>query len=159
MVFWNTYLVDIMSTISQGPIGLCHDTLNLVATCPLGITWVPVDPPHILPHLGFNRLEQKVIDRIHRVGENQLRPGQDAEFVANRIEVIDPSSNCRARRLICTSTPDTKLSLIISSVIDRARQCGTNHVLPALNSALKNPTNLVGSGTSIEWIKRDDVGS
>lgn len=49
-----------------------HNTFDLVPTSPLGVTRVPVDPPHILPNLRFNRFQEEVVDGIHRIGEYQL---------------------------------------------------------------------------------------
>lgn len=61
-----------MGPIRQAVICCSDDTFYLITTRPLRITWMPIDPPDVLPDLWFNRLQQKVVDRIERVGENEL---------------------------------------------------------------------------------------
>lgn len=51
-----------MRAISKGGVGCHHDILNFVATGPLYITWVPVNPSDILTHFRLDGLQQEVVN-------------------------------------------------------------------------------------------------
>ena len=64
------------------------DALDLVPASPLRIARVVVDPPDVLAHLWLDALEEEVVDRVQRVREDELRPREDAQLVAHRVEVV-----------------------------------------------------------------------
>ena len=61
---------------------------DLVPTRPLCVAWVMIDPSHVLPHFGGNAVQEEVVDGIQRVREDELRPREDAQLVAHRVEVV-----------------------------------------------------------------------
>lgn len=101
-----TYFVQVMGPVVQCMHSSCYDALNLIAARPLRITRMPINPPHVLTNFGFNRLQQEVVDRVHRIREYQLRPGQDTQFIAQRVEIINAPRNAWVRGLVSTASPN-----------------------------------------------------
>ena len=68
---------------------------------------MPVDSANILPHLGLDGLQEEVVNGVKCIGEDELRPRKDAQFVADRIEVVPASKLIRG--LVYSSSPDPEL--------------------------------------------------
>ena len=96
-----------MPPILEAGIHSQNDPLDLVSTGPLRITGVPVDSANILLHLGLDGLQEEVVNGVKRIGEDELRPRKDAQFVADRIEVVSASKLLRG--LVYASSPDPEL--------------------------------------------------
>ena len=86
-----------------------RDPLILIPPRPLHITRVPVHPPHILPDLRFQCIEEPGVDRVQGVGEDELRPGEDAELIAEGVEVVDAAGDEGGRGLVGAAAPDAEL--------------------------------------------------
>ena len=96
-----------MCPIRQRVVHADHNTLDLIPPSPLRIARMAIDPPHVLPNLRLNTLEDEVIDRVQCVGEDELRPREDAQLVARRVKVV-PAREC-VRRLVDAPTPNAEL--------------------------------------------------
>lgn len=83
------------------------DALDLISASPLHVAGVLVDSSHVLPHLRFDRLQEKRVDWVESVGEDEFRPGEDAQLVASRVEVI--AARKFVRGLVRSTSPDTQL--------------------------------------------------
>ncbi len=66
-----------------------------------------VDPPNVLSDLRLDALKNEVVDRVQRVREDELRPREDAQLVARRIEVV-PARQL-VRRLVDPPAPNAQL--------------------------------------------------
>lgn len=84
-----THLVRVMCTVWERDIHLFDDTFNLVPARPLRIAGVTVSSSDVLAYLRSDIVKHEVIDRIYIVGEDELGPREDAEFVTRLVEVID----------------------------------------------------------------------
>lgn len=96
-----------MSTICERGIDAFDDAFNLISSCPLCIAGVPVGPSYVLLNLRCNRVEKKPVDGIDVIGEDELRPREDAELVAGLVEIVD--AGFFVRWLINPSSPDSQL--------------------------------------------------
>ena len=64
------------------------DPLDLVPARPLRVARVAVDTPDVLCDLGRDGRKQPAVDRVERVGEDELGPGENPKLVARRVEVV-----------------------------------------------------------------------
>lgn len=82
------HLVQVVLTTGQEGSYNKSQFLDLVRGGPLSVAGVLVYAPDIFADLGRYRLEQKIIERVQGVTEDQLRPREDPEFITKRVKVI-----------------------------------------------------------------------
>ena len=103
-----TYFIHVVCRIRRPDlIQKTDEDLNFVSPRPLCITRMLIDPPDVLSHFGHNRVNQEVVQGVEGVGEDELRPRENAQLVANGIELIAASQLVRG--LVGSSTPDAQL--------------------------------------------------
>ena len=85
------HLVEIVRTIGLSLVDASDDALDLVPSGPLHVTWMLVDASDVLPDFWLDGLQKERVDGIQGVREDQLRPGEDPEFVASGVEVVSAS--------------------------------------------------------------------
>lgn len=81
--------------------------LDLVSTGPLHVAGVLLDAPHVLPHFALDGFQEEVVHGVRRVGEAEFGPDEDAELVAEGVEVVTASE--LVRWLVDASAPNAQL--------------------------------------------------
>lgn len=99
-----------MCAVRQTMIRCSHNSLDFITASPLDIARVSIYSPNVLAHFWLNGLQQKVIDRIERVGKNEFRPGKYPQLITYGVEIIYATGDRRTGRLISTTAPDSELS-------------------------------------------------
>ena len=155
-------------------IRLIHDKgdeqLYLVAARPLRDARVLISTPDVLLHFRRDGSEHPVVGVVDVIGENELGPDEDTQFIAKRIKRIGVGSvgrvdwrdlRVRRARLVCAAAPYTELW--ISSVGLKGGRTEehwvTYHVLTALDRALYEPADLLVLHTRVEGIEWYNAGA
>ena len=84
-----------------------NDPLDFIPSRPLRVARMFVDSPDILPDLWINPLQEEVVHGVQVVREDELRPREDPQLVARRVEVV-PARQF-VRRLVYPSAPHAQL--------------------------------------------------
>ena len=71
-----------MRSIWQACIDRQYDPFNFIASRPLRVARVLVDPSHVLSHLWFNCLQEEVVYGVQDIRKDEFRPGEDAKLIA-----------------------------------------------------------------------------
>ena len=66
-----------------------------------------VSPSDVLADFWSDVVEHEVVDWIYVIGEDELRPREDAQLIAHLIEIVD--AGLLVRRLVDATSPDSKL--------------------------------------------------
>ncbi len=78
-----TYLIEESPPTREGLVHETNENFDLVPAGPLRIAWMSVDPADVLPDLGLDCIQVEFVDGIKRIREDELRPREDAKFIAD----------------------------------------------------------------------------
>jgi hypothetical protein len=68
-----------------------------------------INSTNVLPYFRLNGFQQEVVDRRKGVREDEFRPCQDTELVADGVEIVYAAGSSCVRGLIYPASPNAEL--------------------------------------------------
>ena len=73
----NTHIIKVICPIRKWDVDILHNALNLIASGPFRQTRMTIDSSDVLSDFNLDIFQQKIVDWIEGIGENELGPGED----------------------------------------------------------------------------------